>query len=268
MTSIQERVRPPIEPAIQQVDTWITTDDELLGRVHEGDAAAFAELYERHHHDAYQYARRLSRRYLNGDAAEDVLAEAVRKVLTALRGGSGPTTGFRRYLFTAIRSVTFTERSGPQTDDNEPPATMDAPSADERIDTLVVMSAFSSLPERWRQVLWATEVTDLAPSEVARVLGLRANSVAALAGRAREALRIAYVRAHLPRGKRPQCHDALDLIARRTALLLTPMQATRLGAHLTSCDHCYDAAWNIQQEIVSWGSSWRHMRAHGCRVPG
>jgi DNA-directed RNA polymerase specialized sigma24 family protein len=42
------------------------------------------------------------------------------------------------------------------------------------------------LPERWQAVLWHTEIEGSRPAEVASLLGLTANGVAALGYRARE----------------------------------------------------------------------------------
>lgn len=234
------------------------TDEDLLAQVHVGNDAAFAELYDRHRLDAHRYARRLTHRYLHRNSAEDVVSEAVRKVLAAVRRGGGPTKGFREYLFTAVRSVTFTERLGVSVEASEPPFDSTLPSADENLDTFVAMSAFDSLPERWQQVLWATEVTELTPTEMAPLVGLRANTIAALAVRAREALRIAYVRAHLPPVQIQPCHDALELIARRAATTLKPAQSNRLTRHLALCEDCRRAEMNIHDEIATWSRATPH----------
>ena len=53
--------------------------------------------------------------------------------------------------------------------------------------------AFHSLPERWQLVLWHLEVEGQQPAEVAPLLGVKANAVSALAYRAREGLRAAYL---------------------------------------------------------------------------
>ena len=58
----------------------------------------------------------------------------------------------------------------------------------------MIARAFASLPERWQAVLWHTEIEGARPADVAPLLGLTANSVAALAYRAREGLRQAMER--------------------------------------------------------------------------
>jgi RNA polymerase sigma factor (sigma-70 family) len=69
--------------------------------------------------------------------------------------------------------------------------------AEARAEARLITRAFSRLPERWRTVLWHLEVEGKAPAEVAPVFGLSANGVSALAMRAREGLRQAYLQEHI-----------------------------------------------------------------------
>src|SRR5436309_2713413 len=64
-------------------------------------------------------------------------------------------------------------------------------------DAQLVARAFSDLPERWRSVLWLTEVEGIPAREVATRLGLTANGAAQLAVRARAGLRERYLQAHV-----------------------------------------------------------------------
>jgi len=64
-------------------------------------------------------------------------------------------------------------------------------------ESTLISQAFSSLPERWRTVLWQVEVEGERPAVVAPHFGLSANATAALARRARDGLRAAYLQAHL-----------------------------------------------------------------------
>ena len=57
--------------------------------------------------------------------------------------------------------------------------------------------AFASLPERWQLVLWHLEVEGQKPADIAPLLGMSANSVSALAYRAREGLRQAFLTMHI-----------------------------------------------------------------------
>ena len=66
----------------------------------------------------------------------------------------------------------------------------------------MIARAFASLPERWQAVLWHTEIEGARPADVAPLLGLTANGVAALAYRAREGLRQAYLQMRPRPGRR------------------------------------------------------------------
>jgi RNA polymerase sigma factor (sigma-70 family) len=235
--------------------TWLGTadDDTLLASAREGNGAALAELYRRHRLDALRYARRLSRRHLGRDAADDILAEAVRKVLTALGGGRGPLTGFRAYLFTAIRTVTLTESRNPTTlteYGSVPDPVLHEP--EHQSDAHMAMRALAQLPERWRRVLWTTKVDEIAPTHAGPMLGMRPNAVAALAMRARSALRIAYVREHLPRPQDRSCRSALDLLARQTVTPIGRRQDVVLRAHLDSCTACAEAGEIVEAHSARW----------------
>jgi DNA-directed RNA polymerase specialized sigma24 family protein len=83
-------------------DTDARSDRELADAVRGHDTDAFSVLYARHYRAAHQYARLWS---AAGDQADDLVAEAFRQVLRRLRAGGGPTTAFRTYLITTIRTL-------------------------------------------------------------------------------------------------------------------------------------------------------------------
>jgi DNA-binding CsgD family transcriptional regulator len=65
------------------------------------------------------------------------------------------------------------------------------------IDRALVVQAFSGLSQRWRDVLIRTEIHGQSPTEIAQEIGMSPNGVSALAARAREGLRAAWLDAHL-----------------------------------------------------------------------
>src|SRR5207247_10580581 len=69
--------------------------------------------------------------------------------------------------------------------------------AEARAESGPCVRAFSRLPDRWRTVLWHLEVEGDTPAEVAPMFGLSGNGVSALAMRAREGLRQAYLQEHI-----------------------------------------------------------------------
>lgn len=67
----------------------------------------------------------------------------------------------------------------------------------EAIDSRAVAEAFQELPERWRATLWYIDVEGQKPASVGVILGISANAVSSLAGRARDALRSGYLQKHV-----------------------------------------------------------------------
>jgi DNA-directed RNA polymerase specialized sigma24 family protein len=229
------------------------SDDELLAMARQEDGDAFGALFARHAGGARRYAAYLSRQILRRDHSDDVTAEAVRKTFSAIQRGHGPAISFRHYLRTAIRSVTMEMSTIAYREvrlDDVPD--QEAPAADESLDAVLGMQAFRSLPPRWQQALWTDAVEQIPPREVAPMLGTTPRSVAVMTFRAREAFRIAYVRAHMPYAANDRCRVALDLIARGEVVELSGRQQRVLSAHLESCCGCRHAQVSIDDATNGW----------------
>jgi RNA polymerase sigma factor (sigma-70 family) len=174
-------------------------DSALLAATRSGDAEAYGVLYLRH----VEAARRLARS-LAGDSgeAEDLVSEAFVKVLAALHRGGGPDSSFRAYLHTALRNVFYSVRLRDRrlefTDDLTPyePVVPQHDPEQAELELRYAVRAFARLPERWRMVLWHTEVRGQTPAQLAPLLGLTPGGVAALAFRARARLRQMYHQEH------------------------------------------------------------------------
>ena len=74
--------------------------------------------------------------------------------------------------------------------------------------TPLMVQAFLSLPERWRAVLWHTEIEEISPAEVAPLFGLSLTGVTAVRRSARDGLRQAYLQLHRARVSQPECARA------------------------------------------------------------
>ena len=190
------RPRDPGETA----EPLLPSDADLIKASRTGDAAAYDSLFRRHVAAARGLARQLVR---NRAEADDVVAEIFAKILALLHRGGGPDDAFRPYLLTTVRCTTYdrhrAERRQLVTDEMEA-FDRGVPFADAAVADLertMIARAFASLPERWQAVLWHIEIEGARPADVAPLLGLTANSVAALAYRAREGLRQAYLQMHL-----------------------------------------------------------------------
>src|SRR5690606_13190371 len=155
-----------------------------------GDAAAFGALFARHS-DA---ARRVARQYVPADDVDDVVAEAFANVRRVRRGGGRPDAACRAGLLPVVRHLSDRSAAGagkvrPTEDEHVfesavgPLASVEDPALKAFEDTTVA-KAYLSLPERWRSVLWYTDVEGAKPAALTEVFGLTANGIAALAYRA------------------------------------------------------------------------------------
>ncbi|MCI2422203.1 sigma-70 family RNA polymerase sigma factor [Saccharopolyspora sp. K220] len=225
------------------------SDGELLEEVRGGSSTAYAQLYERHVGAAYNMARQVAK---SSAEADDLVSEAFAKVLDTLRGGRGPTTAFRAYLLTALRHTAYDrtrrERKVQLADDvaEVSGADVSVPFTDTAVAGLertLAAQAFARLPERWQTVLWHIEVEGQTPATVAPLLGLTPNGVSALAYRAREGLRQAYLQVHLGQlddaeSGVEQCRAAVDRLGAWTRSGLSKRETAQVETHLDGCDRC------------------------------
>ncbi|MET7332740.1 sigma-70 family RNA polymerase sigma factor [Nonomuraea sp. NPDC005650] len=222
------------------VESWSRSDAELLQAVREGNAAAYGQLYERHVAAARALARQLVRR----SEVEDVVAEAFTKILDLVGRGGGPEAGFRTYLLTVVRRTVYDrsriESRQVTTGEIEAydPGVPFVDPALVGLERSLIARAFLSLPERWRAVLWHTEVERCKPAEVAPLLGLTPNGVAALAYRAREGLRQAYLQMHLGSPPRHDCRPVLGKMSAYVRDGLTRRDAKDVDEHVKACEEC------------------------------
>ncbi len=230
-----------------------SSDAEVILAVREGDADAFRVLFERHGNAA----RRVAFAYTSVPSdVDDIVSDAFEAVLRALQGGNGPTEAFRAYLFTVIRRTARdlkrrTERMTPCEDMAVHDTALGriAPSSDPTIAKFeqgAVADAFQSLPERWQIVLWYTEIEKKTPAEIAPSLGLTPNGVAALAYRAREALRQAYLQEHLAEVDDTACLSVFQDLAGFVRGSLTRRDLEYVTAHLRSCERCRDLVAELE----------------------
>jgi RNA polymerase sigma factor (sigma-70 family) len=216
-------------------------DTELLAAVRAGDTAAYGVLYERHR----SATRALAYRLVSDPAdADDLVAETFAKVLAALRAGRGPLVAFRAYLNTTLRHVSYhrarRDRRLEFTDDltrYDEGQPFHDPALD-RLERTYAARAFRALPDRWRDVLWRTEVEGASPAEVAPQLGLTPNAVAVLAHRAREGLRRLYLQQHVAVADPPECRWAGERLGGRVRGRLAQRDSVRLETHLAWCTEC------------------------------
>jgi DNA-directed RNA polymerase specialized sigma24 family protein len=213
-------------------------DAELLKRVWAGDTAAFQVIYQRHEHAARRLARDL---VVTADEVDEVVAETFDQLLEITRRGGGPADAFRPYLLTAVLRVCERRRAEPpmtSSDDLADPAEPYIDLAVAGHDDPLIVRAFLSLPERWMAVLWHTEIEGASPAEVAPLLGLSRNGVAALRRRARDGLTRAYLQMYSAGAAAGECTTlALGLGAFIRDAVSGPESAA-VTEHLNECDDC------------------------------
>ena len=242
------------------------SDAQLIEGVRAGDDRAYEELFRRHSSAVRRYARTCCR---DAHTADDLTAEVFARTLQAVRGGKGPGEAVRAYLMTAVRHVgaawTRSAKREQLVDDfavfaAQATRTAELSEADtldlgadvlamHEADRSMAMQAFRSLPERWQAVLWHTTVEEESPSEVAPLFGLTANATAALAVRAREGLRQAYLQAHVSRSLTAggDCAQYADRLGAHARSGLRTRAERGMRKHLDECAKCRLAAGELDR---------------------
>ncbi|SDK06781.1 RNA polymerase sigma factor, sigma-70 family [Lentzea albidocapillata subsp. violacea] len=230
-----------------------SSDADLIDAVRDGRVEEYGKLYERHVRSATILAMQLS---TSSSDADDLVAEAFAKVLAALRGGGGPGASFRPYLLTAVRHAAYDrtrkeKRLELAGDIEEVPGATKATSvpfrdkAVEDLDQAMAATAFATLPERWQTVLWHTAIEGQSPGEIAPLLGLTANGVSAMAFRAREGLRKAFLQAHINQEPTEKCRATVTKLGAWTRGGLKGRDAVQLDAHMDDCAECRKLAGEL-----------------------
>ena len=232
---------------LREVAPTAVSDAVLIDAVRDGDLDVYGALYARHVAAAYNLARQLTRSQAQDD---DLVSDAFAKVLASLKQGGGPDAAFRAYLLTATRHTAYDktrrDRKLELSDDVETvsginPDAVSAPFVDTaviKLEKSLAAQAFTRLPPRWQAVLWHTEVEGLSPGQVAPILGLTPNGVSALAYRAREGLKQAYLQVSLAEVCDQRCRTTVDRLGAWTRDGLGKRETAQIVAHLDECASC------------------------------
>jgi RNA polymerase sigma factor (sigma-70 family) len=223
----------------------VEPDNVLVHRAAGGDSRCFEELYRRHAPAAWRVAYAVAG---NPDDAADAVSDAFTRVFQVLpEGRPQATEAFRPYLLAATRNAALDglRKQGrltptPSIEHLEKPSTKDL-AADQVLDSVdsnLVAVAFRSLPERWRSVLWLTEVEGIPAREAAPMLGVSANGLAQLAVRARAGLRQRFLQAHLRAPVARACQFPVDKLGAYIAGGLSPRETAKVDQHLAGCADC------------------------------
>jgi RNA polymerase sigma factor (sigma-70 family) len=229
-----------------------------------GDAAgrSYEDLYVEH----APVARAVALSMVPRDVADDIVAEAFTRVLGAIRAGGGPGVAFRAYLLTAVRNTandwlrasrrtTAVGDVEQDLEDRVPEENLGLArlsrgpeaEAEARVEAQLVAKAFAKLPERWQAVLWQLEVETKAPAAVAPAFGLSANGVSALAVRAREGLRQAYLAEHVGANIPEACRAYAEALSADTRGRLSRRRQAAVHDHLDQCASCHSLAGELTE---------------------
>jgi len=119
-----------------------------------------------------------------------------------------------------------------------------------RLDLFLTVGAFRRLSGRWRAVLWYLEVENMSMVQAAGMLGMQPNAVAALAFRAREALRIAYLQMHVNTEVADGCREAAEHLVAWLCGRLHRGLRFRVAQHVNDCGQCAGAAGELSDLVA------------------
>jgi RNA polymerase sigma factor (sigma-70 family) len=228
------------------------SDEDLIDHVRHSQIGAFTALYERHVATATAYARSLTRCAADAD---DLVSEAFTRLLELLQQDRGPTTDFRPYLLRVVRNLAndgyrHERRTSPAEEVGTGPATGDTlQDVIDQCDEQSALRALATLPVSWQEVLWRVEVLDIRPRQLARETADSARNISALAHRARQGLRNAYLsesNGHDRASCRPIV-DRLGAFCRNQVRLRERQVITR---HLSTCEACRCSLESIRDQVV------------------
>ncbi|GAA5114471.1 hypothetical protein GCM10023339_20250 [Alloalcanivorax gelatiniphagus] len=233
------------------------SEDELLARVRGGDRQALSELYDAHR----PLAELLARRTCRPCDVDDVVSEAFARIIDQIERGGGPRVSFRAYLVTAVRNASADmarrhARTFP-TDDVERPqrvagtAVVEQPHSALRLESRLLTDALATLPVRWQLAVWWVSVEGRPLSEVGQELGITANAAAALAFRAREGLREAYLRLHVDPSTDAACAPWRAELPALVRDRLRAARAAAANAHVAGCPPCQDVVDRLRDLLVT-----------------
>src|SRR5437868_1686911 len=221
------------------------TDAILVDRVVAGFEGDFEELYKRHAGTAWRVAQAVTG---NAHDAADAVAEAFARVFQAVKTGRlTDASAFRSYLLTATRNASLDQlrrggKTRPTDNDDLDLVELSALTPGDAVegagDAAMIAEAFRNLPERWRSVLWLTEVEGVPTKDVADQLGISANGAAQLAVRARAGLRERFLQAHLRGTAAPDCRFTVDRLGAYVGGGLAPRDLAKVDQHLAGCTSC------------------------------
>ncbi|MEA2347287.1 MAG: hypothetical protein QOG62_1074 [Thermoleophilaceae bacterium] len=204
------------------------SDDRLGQLAGEGDAAAFAVIYDRHAASLLSYAAQLLG---SSHEAEDVVQHTM---LAAHRELEGPgDVRLKPWLYTVARnralSILRTRREQPLEEVDMPAAEGVAGTAERSEELRAILGDLARLPEDQRTALVLAELGDLSHEEIGAVLSCPARKVKALVFQARTALMA---------GRQARDTDCSAIREQLATLTGAALRRREIREHLRVCEGC------------------------------
>lgn len=229
------------------------SDAELALRAQRGDAAAFAELFERLHRPLMSYIY-----HMVGDRqqAEDIGHDAFLRAYERL-SGLGPPWDFKAWLYRIAGNLALDwlrrrnrwveEEEGMLED--EPPTTRRPVErkAEREEQRRRVENALEGMPTVPRQALILRHVVDLSYEEMGRAMGCSPAAARQRVHRARLRFRDAFGLAIVIPGIESSCRSLGDLLSGYHDNELSAREARLVDQHLSTCGPCSEAIVGMQR---------------------
>jgi DNA-directed RNA polymerase specialized sigma24 family protein len=239
------KTRPKWIPSVYPGGIENLRDDELVRAVRAGDTNAFGELYLRYARKAHHAAIHLVDSHGGNQDSEDLTAEAFTALLEQLLTGTGPVPRFWPGLLVQLRAAML--RTVPHVDtpfagqeDITGGCLSDAQleSGRREWEYTLVLDAFASLPTRPRTLLLRLLIRGMSVEVVAAALRTDVDLAAKAASSAREALRVAYLQAHVPSSLSPACAEPASRLAAWLCGHLAQQPREQVSRHVADCSFC------------------------------
>jgi DNA-directed RNA polymerase specialized sigma24 family protein len=210
-------------------------DAGLISAIASGDAAAYAQLHERH----VAAARSLAGLVAQPGQAEEALLEAFARLHAVLRDGRGPEAAVRPYLLTEVRRAAGQDPDGAAKPEAAKP---EAAKPEAELAGSLLTRAFVALPERQRATLWHAVIEQGDPAQAAAILGVTADGVAELAAKASADYIQAYLKLYESGHTREDCREAVRGLDHGADGTLSGLDEFAALPHLRACRECRAAA--------------------------
>ncbi|MFD3842091.1 sigma-70 family RNA polymerase sigma factor [Streptomyces sp. NPDC058642] len=203
--------------------------------------ADYARIYEEQQPRLVAYARSLTR---NAHTAEDLVAEAHFRVWRRLAAGHG-IDNVPAYLMTTLRHLASAAGSAVRETPLDPQSGEQAEAGRHGDDPAeqvscvdMVVRVLEQLPERWVKALWLAEAEGQPLAAIGPQLGTKEGATAVLLHRAREGMRLAFLRTQTGAPDDPACQVHWARMPAYVRGSATARQSERLLGHVDACDDC------------------------------